>query len=113
MEKGGSPREVAEEFYEAIAAGDIERFKAALITADREKMERARGTSPEFWWESECRYAEVYGVTWEFHGVRAETDDKVILRFKRPNADGTQRGSPVPIHLVRDEGERRIGTASV
>lgn len=113
LEQGGSPREVAEEFYEAIAAGDIERFKAALTTADREQMERVRGTSPEFWWESGRRYAEEYGVTWEFHGVREETDDKVILWFKRLNADGTQRGSPVPTHLVRDEGEWRIETASV
>jgi hypothetical protein len=113
LETGSSPREVAEEFYEAIVAGDIERFKAALTGADREQMERVRGTSPEFWWESGRRYAEEYGVTWEFHGVREETDDKVSLWFKRLNADGTQRGSPVPIHLVRDEGEWRIETASI
>lgn len=111
--KGLSPREVAEEFYAAIAAGDEERFKAALTTADREQMNRVRGTSPEFWWDSGRRYAEEYGVTWEFDGVREETDDKVVLWFKRLNADGTQRGSPVPIHLVLDEGEWRIETASI
>ena len=116
LEKGLTPREVAEKFYGAIVAGDTETFNDAVKNFYRVQMERARGTSPEFWWESGRRYAEEYGVSWEFHGVREETEAKVVLWFKRLNADGSQRGSPVPIHLIADpddDGEWRVETATV
>jgi hypothetical protein len=116
LEKGLSPREVADKFYESIVARDIDRFKVTLKKTDREQMERVRGTSPEFWWESGRRYVENYSVTWEFHAIREEGEDTVVLWFKRLNADGTQRGSVVPIHLTRDKddgGEWRVEVATL
>jgi hypothetical protein len=116
LDKGLTPKEVAEKFYGAIVAGDVETFKDTVKEFYRVQMERARGASPEFWWESGRRYAEEYGVTWTFHGVREENKTEVVLWFKRLNADGSQRGSLVPIHLIPDpddDGEWRVETATV
>jgi hypothetical protein len=111
---GASPRAVADEFYEALVAGDDERFKATVKKLYREQMERARGASPEFWWESGRRYVEEYGVRWEFDRTAEEEADHVKLFYRRLQADGSQRGSPLPIHLVvDDDGEWRVDVASV
>jgi hypothetical protein len=114
LKPGASPVEVADEFYAALVAGDMERFKATVKAQYRQQMERARGASPEFWWESGRRYVEEYGVRWEYDHTAEEEADHVKLFYKRIQADGSQRGSPLPIHLVvDDDGEWRVDVASV
>jgi len=111
---GSTPREVADEFYAALVAGDMERFKATVKAHYRQQMERARGASPEFWWEAGRRYVEEYGVRWEYERTDQEEPAHVKLFYRRIQADGSQRGSPLPIHLITDDdGEWRVDVASV
>jgi hypothetical protein len=115
LEKGLNSVEIAEIFYNAIEEDDFETFKETVKKQYREQLDKKiRGTSPEFWWNSGRKYVEEYGVRWEFHEVAEESPDKAKLFFVRIQKDGTQRGLPLPVHLIVDvDGEWRVDVASV
>ena len=102
-----SPQQVAELHYQAIVQGDRELWLATL-TAEYRAMADRRGSTPDFWWQTGRRYATQYGVTYRFQRVDQEEPDRVKLFFYRLNADGSQRGMPVPIHLVKEEDGWRV-----
>ncbi|RLE65188.1 MAG: hypothetical protein DRJ38_04195 [Thermoprotei archaeon] len=55
-----------------------------------------------------------YGVRYEFYKIdlNQSTETRVKIFFKRLNPDGTPRGSPVPIRLVKENGKWRVIQAS-
>ena len=55
---------------------------------------------------------EQYGVYYEFDRVAEADDEDQKLFFARYNADGTPRGRPVPIRLIKENGEWRVNVAS-
>lgn len=115
LKNGLTPQEVAEIFYKAIEEDNFETFKEAVIARYREQLNnKVRGVSPEFWWNAGRKYVEEFGVNWEFHELAQKSDERVKLFFVRIEEDGSQRGMPLPIHLIVDEdGEWRVETATV
>ncbi|MBN1262140.1 MAG: NUDIX hydrolase [Anaerolineae bacterium] len=103
--------QVAQAHYDAIAAGDRERWIATLNAQNRAMADR-RGSSPDFWWSSGRRYAEEYGVTYHFHHTEPQDGSRIKLFFERRHPDGTRRGQPVPIHLEREGADWRVRIAS-
>ncbi len=105
--QGASPRRVAELHYKAIVRGDRELWLATLSSANRAVADR-RGSYPDLWWQTGRRYATRYGVTYRFQKVAEESPNQVKLFFVRLNPDGSPRGMPVPIHLVKEEDGWRV-----
>ncbi|MCP4231111.1 MAG: hypothetical protein GY771_13310 [bacterium] len=114
LKKGASPQEVAAYLYKAIENDDFGAFKEAILKRYREQFEKnVRGISPEFWWDSGRRYVTDYGVSWHFDRIDSEDEKHAKLFFQRKHPDGSNRGRPVPVHVVIDEdGEWRVQTAT-
>jgi len=114
--KGAEPEEVASLFYDSMVEGDLDLWRETLTREHRESMD-VKGATPWFWWTTGRRYVESYGVRWQIHlGERRgdEAEGRIKLFFKRLNPDGSGRGMPVPITLVRDvDGEWRVESATV
>ena len=106
-----SPREVAETHYRAVCAGNRELWVATLVARSRQMAGR-RGGTPEFWWDAGRRYATEFGVTYHFEREDQMQADYCKLFFQRRHPDGSPRGRPVPIHLVREDGAWRVQTPS-
>jgi|Deesub1362A_J573_1020465.scaffolds.fasta_scaffold02086_4 hypothetical protein len=106
-----SPRQVAELHYRSIVEGDHSLWIETLSGENRAIAGR-KGSSPDFWWKTGRHYATKYGVTYRFQRVEYEEPNRCKLFFLRLNPDGSQRGSPVPIHLVREEEGWRVEIAS-
>lgn len=106
-----SPRKVAELHYRSIVEGEYTLWLETL-TAENRALAGRKGTSPDFWWQTGRRYATEYGVTYRFQRVDYEEPDRCKLFFRRLNPDGSQRGSPVPVHLIREEDGWRVEMAS-
>lgn len=105
--RGAPPRRVAELHYKAVVRGDRELWLATLSRDNREVADR-RGSYPDLWWQTGRRYAVQYGVTYRFQKVAEESPKRVKLFFVRLNPDGSQRGMPVPIHLIKEEEGWRV-----
>lgn len=108
---GASPRQVAELHYRSIVEGEHPLWLETL-TAENRAIANQKGSSPNFWWQTGRRYATQYGVTYRFQRVDREEPERCKLFFYRLSPDGSQRGSPVPIHLVREEEGWRVEIAS-
>lgn len=107
----GTAREVAELHYQAVVEGNLDLWRATL-KADYRPMVGRRGSTPDFWWRTGRKYATEYGVTYRFLRVDRADEHRQKLFFERLNADGTPRGMPVPIHLVRGEEGWRVEMAT-
>jgi hypothetical protein len=107
--KGASPQKVGQIHYDAVIKGDRKLWEATLTVQNKRRLER-KGT-PFYWWDTGCQRAEI-GVTYKFDHEDKVTDKRAKLFFKRFNKDGSQRGRPVPLTLVKEEGEWRIHVAS-
>ena len=106
-----SAREVAETFYNCIEKGDYDLWIQTLSQSNRDILTYG---SPWFWWATGRRYSQKYGVRWVFQREVYQDDKRAKLYFIRLNPDGSQRGMPVPIHLIRDvDREWRVETASI
>jgi hypothetical protein len=55
---------------------------------------------------------ERHGVYYEFDRVANASATEQKLFYKRFNADGSQRGRPVPIQLFLEDGEWRVKVVS-
>jgi len=102
-----SPRQVAEMHYQSVVQDNRPRWLATL-NAHEFSMADKRGSSPDFWWETGRRYATEFGVTYHFDREDFQGEKRAKLFFKRIQADGSQRGRPVPIHLVLEEDGWRV-----
>ncbi len=111
LPSGASAVEVAKAHYRALVADDQELWQATLRARYRDAVE-VRGSTPHTWWDAGRRMVDEHGVSYEFERVAVETETEQKLFFKRFNPDGSQRGQPVPIQLLQEEGEWRVKVAS-
>ena len=108
-----NPREVAGLFYKSLVDGDKATWISTL-KPDYQKSAERRGSSPYFWWETGRRYAEKYGVYYEFsHEADTGDPNRKKYFFKRKNPDGTDRGLPVPIYVIKIGDEWYVDQASI
>lgn len=84
---------VALAHYAAIEADDEAAFEASCWPS----------TSTQFWWTTGRRYVTNYGVHWEYQRSDAQQGDRIKLWFIRIQADGSQRGMPLPCTVRQDE----------
>ena len=94
---------VAIAHYCHLENGDYEEWLRTL-TKELQESADVRGSSPHFWWKTGRRYVVKYGVHYEFYRIdlNQSTETRVKMFFKRLNPDGTPRGNPVPIRLVKE-----------
>lgn len=111
LPRDASSSEVAAMHYRALAGDDRELWVLTLKALYREMADR-RGSTPHTWWQAGRTMTGEHGVTYEFERVDQQDEERCKLFFKRLNADGSQRGQPVPIHLIREAGEWRVNIAS-
>jgi hypothetical protein len=102
---------VASIHYRALVENDHELWLATLRERYRQSGD-VRGSTPHTWWNAGRQMVDRHGVTYEFERVDKETETECKLFFKRFNADGSQRGRPVPIQLFVEEGEWRVKVVS-
>jgi len=107
--KGVSAKKVGQLHYDSAMKGDRKTWETTLTARNRQTLER-RGT-PFYWWDTACQRAEIE-VSYKFEREDTVTDTRAKLFFKRFNKDGSQRGKPVPLTLIKEEGEWRIHIAS-
>ncbi len=104
---------VAQLHYDLLQQDDIEKWAETLTEENKRRaLNRMRGESPDFWWDTGRKYWEKYGVYYKFLRVDREEPDYCKLFFTRYNRDGSQRGSPVPIHLRKEGGKWKVEQAS-
>ena len=106
--KGASPRKVGEMHYEAAMKGDKETWEATLTKRNQ------TGRMYRHYWEVAEQRASI-GCYYEYLKDDRVSDDRAKIFFKRFNADGSQRGRPVPLTLKRDKDqgdEWRVHVAS-
>ncbi len=85
--------EVALAHYAAIEADDEATFEATSWPSP----------STQFWWTTGRRYVTKYGVHWEYQRSDAPQADRIKLWFIRIQADGSQRGMPLPCTVRQDD----------
>lgn len=107
--KGASAQKVGQIHYDSAMKGDRKRWEATLTERNRHTLEH-RGT-PFYWWDTACQRAAI-GVSYQFEREHQATDTRAKLFFKRFNKDGTQRGKPVPLTLIKENNEWRVHIAS-
>ncbi|MDO8056811.1 MAG: hypothetical protein Q6361_08115 [Candidatus Hermodarchaeota archaeon] len=107
--KGASPQKVGQMHYDAAMKGDRTTWEATLTKRNQHTLDH-RGT-PFYWWDTACQRAEI-GVRYDFDREDKVTDTRAKLFYKRFNEDGSHRGKPVPLTLIKEEGEWRIHIAS-
>ncbi|MCF2136613.1 MAG: hypothetical protein K9W43_05155 [Candidatus Thorarchaeota archaeon] len=104
---------VAQRHYDLLQQEDKVKWAETICKSRRKgAVNRTRGDSADFWWDTGRRYWEQYGVYYKFDHVDREKPDYCKLFFKRFNRDGSQRGQPVPIHLIKEDGEWKVETGS-
>lgn len=110
----GDPKETAIRCYEALQKGDRDTWTKTL-TLHLQKIVDTPGSTPSFWWNTGRHYIEDYGVYYEFlKEEKAQFPNNKKFFFKRKNADGSDRGAPVPCTLRIDEdGVWRVDQQSV
>ena len=108
---GATATEVAGAHYRALVEGDRELWLATLRERYRQSSD-VRGSTPDTWWNAGRQMVDRHGVTYEFERVDNATESEQKLFFKRFNADGSQRGRPVPIQLFVEAGEWRVKVVS-
>ncbi len=108
--KGLSAIEVAQLHYDLLKKSRDE-WAETIQKQDREQLKRVRGTSAEFWYKTGRKRVEA-GIKYVFDHVDTEEENYVKLFFKRIDKNGNQQGMPVPIHLVKEDGEWRVRMAS-
>jgi hypothetical protein len=111
---GADARTVAALFYRLMEEDHLALWRQTLTADNRDWYERAG--NPYRWWEAGRKYVERYGVHYEFDHLRGNlpnNDEEANFFFQRYHQDGTKRGNPVPISLVREEGEWRVYSASM
>ena len=111
LPQNASATEVASVHYRALVEGDHELWLATLRERYRTSGE-VRGSTPHTWWNAGRQMVDRHGVTYEFERVASASETEQKLFFKRFNADGSQRGRPVPIQLFVEDGEWRVKVVS-
>jgi len=111
LPSNASPRAIAQIHYDAVVSNNKDQWLETL-TSNNRRIYNTKGSSPYFWWETGRKYAEKYGVYYTFLKVGEKSERRVKLFFTRHNKDGSQRGMPVPITLVLENGEWRVDQAS-
>ena len=107
--KSASAQKIGQLHYDAAMKGDRTTWEATLTERNRNTLEH-RGT-PFYWWDTACQRAEI-GVHYTFDREDKVTETRAKLFYKRFNKDGSQRGKPVPLTLIKEEGEWRVHIAS-
>lgn len=110
----GDPKEIAIRCYELLQKGDRNAWVKTLSLYLQEKAD-AEGSSAYFWWKTGRHYIEDYGVSYEFlKEDKTPYPNTKKFFFKRKNADGSDRGSPVPCTIrIDDDGVWRVDQQSV
>ncbi len=108
--KGLSAVEVAKLHYDLLKESR-DKWAETIVKSLREQLKKVRGSSAEFWYNTGHRYAEK-GIHYVFDHIDKEEEDYMKIFFKRLDKDGNQMGLPVPIHLVKEDGEWRVKMAS-
>jgi hypothetical protein len=113
-EAEGDPKEIAIKAYELLQKGDHKGWAKTLSLYLQEKVD-VKGSTASFWWSTGRHYIEDYGVYYKFHKEgKAEFPNLRKFFFKRKNADGSDRGSPVPCTVrIDDDGVWRVEQQSV
>ena len=104
-------RKVAQKHYDLLQQDDLAKWVDTLINENK-RVVLTKGSSPNMWWDLGRRYFEQYGVHYKFNRVEEKKEDYCKLSFTRYNADGSVRGMPVPIDLVRENGAWKVKQAS-
>jgi hypothetical protein len=68
-------------------------------------------SSIQFWWSTGRRYVTSYGVRWEYHHIEGQPKGYKVF-FRRIQADGSQRGSPVPCTVRSENGRWLVYTST-
>lgn len=110
----GEPMEMAIRCYELLRKGDHSAWVKTLSLYLQEKAD-VNGSNAYFWWKTGRHYVEDYGVYYEF--LKEDKTPYPNTRkffFKRKNADGSDRGLPVPCTLrIDNDGVWRVDQQSV
>jgi hypothetical protein len=100
--------QTAEAHDQALQADDKAGWEATL------SPDQVGASSRGFWWKAGRDMVGKFGVKYVFDHLdeRFSTDQKKKLFFKRLHPDGSQRGMPVPIHVVIENGAWKVAVAS-
>ncbi len=87
--------------YQALENDDKPGFEATCFES----------TSTSFWWTTGRRYVTKYGVRWVYHAIEPQPNGYKVF-FRRIQADGSQRGSPVPCTVKAENGRWLVYTST-
>jgi len=104
-------KRIAQKHYGLLQLDDVAKWADTLTTENKEAV-LTEGSSPSMWWDLGRRYFEQYGVHYKFNRVDQKKEDYCKLFFTRYSADGSVRGMPVPIDVVRENGAWKVKQAS-
>jgi len=104
-------RRVAQKHYDLLQQDNMAKW-ADTLTKENKEAVLTDGSSSSMWWDQGRGYFEQYGVHYKFNRVDQQKEDYCKLLFTRYNADGSVRGMPVPIHVVRENGAWKVKQAS-
>ncbi|MDQ7778976.1 MAG: hypothetical protein RDV41_04620 [Planctomycetota bacterium] len=112
--QGGTAEEIAALHYEALKQGDKDIWAKTLTKSNSDSL-AVKGGAATFWWDTGRRYVQSYGVYYQYKTTESFSPpaaDKTKLFFYRRQADGSERGMPVPIRLIIENGLWRVEQAS-
>ena len=100
--------QVAEAHYGALQANDHAAWEATL------SPDQVGASSRGFWWKAGRDMVDKFGVKYVYKHIdeKQSSDKKKKLFFTRIQADGTQRGMPVPIHVWLEGSAWKVAQAS-
>jgi hypothetical protein len=102
---------VAQKHYDLLQQDDLAKW-AETLTMENRKALTTKGGSSRLWWEQGRGYFEQYGVHYKFNRVDQKNEGYCTLLFTKYNADGSVRGMPVPILIVKENGAWKVKQAS-
>ena len=104
-------KRVAQRHYDLLQQDDMAKWVDTL-TMENKKVVLTKGSSPSMWWDLGRRYFEQYGVHYKFNRVDWQKQDYCKLFFTKYNANGSERGMPVPIHMRKVDNKWKVEQAS-
>ena len=104
-------KRIAQKHYALLQQDDLAKW-AETLTMENRKALTIKGGSSIMWWNQGRGYFEQYGVHYKFNRVDQLSEDYCKLLFTKYNADGSVRGMPVPIHLIKEDDKWKVEQAS-
>jgi len=104
-------KRVAQKHYDLLQQDNAAKWADTLTKENKEAI-LTNGSSSSMWWGLGRGYFEQYGLHYKFNRVDQEKEGYCKLFFTRYNADGSERGMPVPIHMRKVDDKWKVEQAS-